>query len=486
MKIQKTSLILTLIMSFMLSLTLSGQDVYVHYTDEGFCRQASSSVLSSDGCVIVNENIFSSLSADLGVKFLKVSREEGAVDSLFVDGVIISAYNQLVRDPSVSDGSIYYYFTKDTEQGTLYYHAIFFTDDMDITDRIDTEVAVESDRFHLLRYSSLESGDILVCWLDSASVCNIVRLGTDGTLKNVTTVDMPQRSLIFQPFFVLQSEPLRIGLVSFNCKENNGPGGGYSSDLTTYIDVFDSELNFVEETSMRKIGVREIDPFQLFVIGLKDGGFVMMTEYSSYGRIWRSLGRFNAEMHFVKGCDIVDVSPLSAYIEPMYEDDEGYLYVMWYGKENDCPGHLRCLSPEMKVVGDKVFIWGVNFQTTLSITPMDDGSIAMVGDLSEKNENYYNSYVFVSFVDNYLSSAEQAEAEVRLCYPNPSGGMVSVVLPEGASGASVELFSLDGRLVMSEPWVTGGIDISRLATGIYIMRVATDNGVTFEEKVVRE
>ncbi|MBS7358920.1 MAG: T9SS type A sorting domain-containing protein [Bacteroidales bacterium] len=39
---------------------------------------------------------------------------------------------------------------------------------------------------------------------------------------------------------------------------------------------------------------------------------------------------------------------------------------------------------------------------------------------------------------------------------------------------------------MSEPWVTGSIDISRLATGIYIMRVATDNGVTFEEKVVRE
>ena len=71
-------------------------------------------------------------------------------------------------------------------------------------------------------------------------------------------------------------------------------------------------------------------------------------------------------------------------------------------------------------------------------------------------------------------------------FPNPSGGMVSVVLPEGASGAQVELFSLDGRLVMSEPWVTGGIDISRLATGIYIMRVATDNGVTFEEKVVRE
>ena len=82
----------------------------------------------------------------------------------------------------------------------------------------------------------------------------------------------------------------------------------------------------------------------------------------------------------------------------------------------------------------------------------------------------------------------QEDTALKSCpaYPNPSGGMVSVVLPEGASGASVELFSLDGRLVMSEPWVTGGIDISRLATGIYIMRVATDNGITFEEKVVRE
>ena len=82
----------------------------------------------------------------------------------------------------------------------------------------------------------------------------------------------------------------------------------------------------------------------------------------------------------------------------------------------------------------------------------------------------------------------QEDTALKSCpaYPNPSGGMVSVVLPEGASGAQVEMFSLDGRLVMSEPWVTGGIDISRLATGIYIMRVATDNGVTFEEKVVRE
>ena len=94
---------------------------------------------------------------------------------------------------------------------------------------------------------------------------------------------------------------------------------------------------------------------------------------------------------------------------------------------------------------------------------------------------------FPVFVNQYDGEPEAVGASNQYrAYPNPSGGMVSVVLPEGASGASVELFSLDGRLVMSEPWVTGGIDISRLATGIYIMRVATDNGVTFEEKVVRE
>ena len=120
------------------------------------------------------------------------------------------------------------------------------------------------------------------------------------------------------------------------------------------------------------------------------------------------------------------------------------------------------------------------------LAPLSNGGVAISGWTALTTSFYNSKDIYAYMFDNYLSSAEQAEADVRLCYPNPSGGMVSVVLPEGASGASVELFSLDGRLVMSEPWVTGGIDISRLATGIYIMRVATDNGVTFEEKVVRE
>ena len=112
--------------------------------------------------------------------------------------------------------------------------------------------------------------------------------------------------------------------------------------------------------------------------------------------------------------------------------------------------------------------------------------------LNESDPVYSMDYTnenggFPVFVNQYDGEPEAVGASNQCrAYPNPSGGMVSVVLPEGASGASVELFSLDGRLVMSEPWVTGGIDISRLATGIYIMRVATDNGVTFEEKVVRE
>ena len=112
--------------------------------------------------------------------------------------------------------------------------------------------------------------------------------------------------------------------------------------------------------------------------------------------------------------------------------------------------------------------------------------------LNESDPVYSMDYTnenggFPVFVNQYDGELEAVGASNQCrAYPNPSGGMVSVVLPEGASGASVELFSLDGRLVMSEPWVTGGIDISRLATGIYIMRVATDNGVTFEEKVVRE
>ncbi|MCQ2308291.1 MAG: T9SS type A sorting domain-containing protein [Bacteroidales bacterium] len=71
-------------------------------------------------------------------------------------------------------------------------------------------------------------------------------------------------------------------------------------------------------------------------------------------------------------------------------------------------------------------------------------------------------------------------------YPNPAAGSISVVVNSGAEIGSVSLFDISGRLVKVQQSGFGSIDISGLATGMYVMKVTLDDGKVFEEKIVKK
>ena len=71
-------------------------------------------------------------------------------------------------------------------------------------------------------------------------------------------------------------------------------------------------------------------------------------------------------------------------------------------------------------------------------------------------------------------------------YPNPAAGSISVVVNSGAEIGSVSLFDISGRLVKAQQSGFGSIDISGLATGMYVMKVTLDDGKVFEEKIVKK
>ncbi|MBP9994310.1 MAG: T9SS type A sorting domain-containing protein [bacterium] len=71
-------------------------------------------------------------------------------------------------------------------------------------------------------------------------------------------------------------------------------------------------------------------------------------------------------------------------------------------------------------------------------------------------------------------------------YPNPASGSISVSVNSGAEIESVSLFDISGRLVKAQQSGFGSIDISGLATGMYVMKVTLDDGKVFEEKIVKK
>ena len=85
--------------------------------------------------------------------------------------------------------------------------------------------------------------------------------------------------------------------------------------------------------------------------------------------------------------------------------------------------------------------------------------------------------------ERYLSSTRQAFA-----FPNPTSDVVNIGLNDdiSASVSSIDIFDISGRLVKAQQSSFGSIDISGLAPGMYVMKVALDDGKVFEEKIVKE
>ena len=69
-------------------------------------------------------------------------------------------------------------------------------------------------------------------------------------------------------------------------------------------------------------------------------------------------------------------------------------------------------------------------------------------------------------------------------YPNPSNNKIRIVLPQEAIISEVKLYNVIGQLVKTEKG--NEINVSGLAEGVYLLRVTTEDGKTFYEKVVKE
>jgi hypothetical protein len=71
-------------------------------------------------------------------------------------------------------------------------------------------------------------------------------------------------------------------------------------------------------------------------------------------------------------------------------------------------------------------------------------------------------------------------------YPNPVKDLLTLRFDDGTEPESVELYDLAGRLVGTKPNGLESIDMRKMPTGVYMLRVIMKDGTSYHEKVLKE
>lgn len=99
-------------------------------------------------------------------------------------------------------------------------------------------------------------------------------------------------------------------------------------------------------------------------------------------------------------------------------------------------------------------------------------------------QDYYGAIQSgVGSIDFSLLSNPDAELTGISMYPNPANNNFAITGLE--QEAKVQIHDMNGKLILSKEQYTGGnIDVSQLQTGVYFVKIASDNKSTTEKLVV--
>ena len=86
--------------------------------------------------------------------------------------------------------------------------------------------------------------------------------------------------------------------------------------------------------------------------------------------------------------------------------------------------------------------------------------------------------------ERYYSVEETDFANGISVYPNPAKDVVNITFSNNAKCRSIDIYSIDGRLMKSQNDNFNKISIADLTPGLYLIKVRMNDGKEFTEKIV--
>lgn len=122
------------------------------------------------------------------------------------------------------------------------------------------------------------------------------------------------------------------------------------------------------------------------------------------------------------------------------------------------------------------------------ILATEDGGCLLAGYSCDEDYQNKLAYVLKTDADGYLATDELYDVEVKpyYFYPNPSTDRIYIEFSPDVTCRNVEIYSLDGRLVKTQNFNLGAVDVSSLTSGVYLMKAKMADGKEFSERIVKE
>ena len=127
-------------------------------------------------------------------------------------------------------------------------------------------------------------------------------------------------------------------------------------------------------------------------------------------------------------------------------------------------------------IKDSSFITGTGFNNYVNtIAVNSDGKIAVAGHFTSYNTNNSSAYLITLHGDVSLSNEDFLEKNTIALRPNPVQSILHISNLD-ATVRSVQIYNLQGKSVYENADFVASIDVSSLASGIYVVHVQTEIG----------
>ena len=133
--------------------------------------------------------------------------------------------------------------------------------------------------------------------------------------------------------------------------------------------------------------------------------------------------------------------------------------------------------------GNLNFIWNHGWYHTSEQYDTDDECHFIIKNADDEalyTSGNHNDGVFLTYNNDceHTNVAEVSASNIRL-YPNPTNGVISI---EGEGMMTISVMNILGQKIMETESIDNiTIDLSNCESGIYMVRIETDNGVTVEK-----
>lgn len=430
--------------------------------------------------------------------FYKLTPEGEVLDSLIIDAY--GDWDYLMRDPVDKESFI---LTEDRwvydsiEGNYLVTLRMFFIDsDLNPTEDISVPIyTIDTALYYFTMdpwFIDPQNDFVISFW--SNNVHHLRRIGRDGTIKAAR-----DGLAIFAPNY--ETHVQQPGGDSLLLYSEMGFGTFTESPLTYYLlggyypasgawpiigYFFDADFNLIERHLYDQFdeNIAFDGGNNEHIIPLEEGTYLTATQIKRLSPTLGGVGlaKFDMDHNFINASPLFGTN--SCFPRETLITDDGTIYQL-YDRQNQYKVSLARLDSDLNLIWDITLPGNqaiAYFGTSLIKLKNDD---IATGYLIRKNSRYCANIVLLH--DDYDAISESTTQDHPYAlYPNPVKDQLNLSFANDMEPESIDLYDLQGRLLVTKRNDLESVDMSALAAGVYMLHITMKDGTSYHDKVIKE